>query len=103
MLVQAIARLRTPREARIAGAPLDRRDLIISYVIPVAYAVAMYLFGFWASSVVCLAGLMILLGERRYLLVAAITIGTLLTIYLVFSLGFSIRMPKGLILEMLQD
>ena len=103
VLVRSLMRLRAPRSQRPQQAtPLSRSDLVISYIGPVVYAVGLYVFGFWIASVVCLAGLMLLLGERRYFLVAAITVGTLLAIYVVFELGFSIRMPKGLIIELLQ-
>jgi hypothetical protein len=102
VLVQALLRLRLPQERIAEGSSLDTRDIAISYVVPIVYAAGMYVFGFWVASLVCLSGLMLLLGERRYMLVATITIGTLVAIYLVFEFGFSIRMPKGLILEALQ-
>jgi putative tricarboxylic transport membrane protein len=79
----------------------SRRDMMISYIGPPLYGAMLLLLGFWAASVVFLAGLLIVLGERRWALVAAITVGTLGTIYLVFELGFGIRLPGSLLLQML--
>lgn len=85
-----------------AGTSLSWRDFFISYVGPPLYAVVLYLVGFWIASVACLVSLMLLLGERRRFLILAITAGTLLTIYVVFDFGFNIRMPKGLLIEMIR-
>jgi drug/metabolite transporter (DMT)-like permease len=85
-----------------AESSLGWRDYVISYVGPPLYAVVLYLAGFWIASIACLVSLMLLLGERRRLLILAITAGTLLTIYVVFDFGFNIRMPKGLLIEMIR-
>jgi putative tricarboxylic transport membrane protein len=79
----------------------SRRDMMISYIGPPLYGAMLLLLGFWAASVVFLAGLLIVLGERRAAVVAAITVGTLGTIYLVFEKGFGIRLPGSLLLQML--
>ena len=81
---------------------LNRVDILTSYIGPVLYAIGLYFLGFWVASFLCLIGLLVVLGERRVSLIAAVTIGTLLSIYLVFEVGFSIRMPEGLLFEMLR-
>jgi hypothetical protein len=76
---------------------LNWHDIIISYIGPPAYALMLYVLGFWIASTLCLAGLLLLLGERRPLMVASITAGTLLAVYLMFEFSFGIRMPAGLL------
>jgi hypothetical protein len=82
-----------------AGAP-TRRDLFISYLGPPAYGTMLLALGFWAASALFLSGLLVLLGERRAILIAAITAGTLGAIYLVFEAGFGIRLPGSLLMQM---
>jgi len=79
------------------GASLNWHDIVISYVGPPVYAVMLYVLGFWIASTVCLAGLLMLLGERRPTMLIAITASTLLAIYLMFEFSFGIRMPEGLL------
>jgi hypothetical protein len=99
-LLKATAARRTDN---VGSAALTRMDFVISYVAPVVYAALLYLLGFWIASVVCLIGLMVLMGERKWWLMTAITGGTVLTIYAVFYLGFSIRMPAGALIEMINQ
>ena len=77
------------------------RDLAISYAGPPIYGAMLLSLGFWLASVLFLTGLLAVLGERRPLVMAAITGGTLGTIYGVFELGFSIHLPGSLLLPLL--
>lgn len=101
VLIQSCLRVRSERrrrDPRGAGArSLNWHDVIISYIGPPIYALALYVLGFWIASAVCLSGLLLLLGERRALMVLAITAGTLLAVYLMFEFSFGIRMPGGLL------
>ena len=76
---------------------MNWHDIIISYVGPPIYALMLYVLGFWIASTLCLAGLLVLLGERRPLMVLSITAGTLLAVYLMFEFSFGIRMPSGVL------
>ena len=97
LLAQSCVRVR--REARpAADERIAWRDIVISYIGPPLYAALLYLVGFWIASTLCLAGLLVLLGERRPAMVAALTAGTLLAIWLMFELSFDIRMPRGALL-----
>lgn len=88
------------RRARAAAAQASSwKDVVISYVGPPAYALLLYLAGFWLASILGLAGLLLLLGERRPLVILSITAGTLLAIYLMFEFSFGIRMPRGVLLD----
>jgi hypothetical protein len=95
--MRILAQRRGPASRGARGA-LDWRDVVISYIGPPAYAGLLYLLGFWIASVLGLAGLLVLLGERRPLVVLALTAGTLLAIYLMFEFSFGIRMPEGVLL-----
>jgi hypothetical protein len=96
--LRILAQRRHSAQRSTAGSALDWRNVVISYVGPPAYAGLLYLLGFWIASVLGLAGLLVLLGERRPLVVLAITTGTLLSIYLMFEFSFGIRMPEGVLL-----
>lgn len=95
--LRVIAERRGADAANAALPALNWHDIVISYIGPPLYALMMYLLGFWIASTVCLAGLLVLLGERRMWMVASITAGTLLAVYLMFEFSFGIRMPGGLL------
>ena len=88
---------RRRRDPRAGAGAFSWHDVVISYVGPPIYALMLYALGFWIASIVCLSGLLLLLGERRPLMVATITAGTLLAVYLMFEFSFGIRMPAGLL------
>ncbi len=91
------------REDRVvvSGAGPSWRDLLISYAGPPLYGAMLAVLGFWLGSLFFLIGLLAVLGERRPLVMAAIAGGTLGTIYLVFEVGFSIRLPGSMLLPLL--
>lgn len=98
VLAQSCLQARTG--ARDAGdGALSWHNILISYIGPPVYAVMLYVLGFWIASILGLAGLLILLGERRPRMVLALTAGTLLAIYLMFEFSFGIQMPKGVLLR----
>jgi hypothetical protein len=103
VLAQSCLRVLAERrrsDARSArGRTLNWHDVVISYVGPPLYAILLYLLGFWIASILGLAGLLLLLGERRLWMVAAITAGTLLAIYLMFEFSFGIQMPRSMLLH----
>ena len=78
-----------------------RSDLLVSYLGPPLYGAMLLIFGFWIASAIFLAGLLVVLGERRPAMVALITAGTVGAIYLVFEVGFNIRLPGSLLLQVL--
>lgn len=81
------------------GRGLNWHDIVISYVGPPVYAVLLYGLGFWIASVLSLAGLLVLLGERRAWMILALTAGTLLAIYLMFEFSFGVRLPRGALFD----
>ena len=105
VLANALLDLRRRRASSSESQPgtLSLADQVVAYVGPAVYGLLLYVTGFWFASVVCLPALMIYLGERRWLLMLMITVGTMLSIYVVFTFAFSIRMPEGLLLEWWRD
>jgi len=101
ILFRALLELGRPKAATSAPVQSDLTlsDHLVAYLGPAFYGLMIYVVGFWAASAICLAGLLAFLGERRWLLIGAITVGTLLSIYVIFTFAFSIRMPEGLLLE----
>ena len=104
VMANAIKRLLAERAAPAATPGIARGgvqwiDFVISYVSPVLYALILYLLGFWIASVLCMIGLMVIMGERRWFLMITLTAGTLLTIYGVFTLGFAVRLPQGILFQ----
>jgi hypothetical protein len=101
VLVRALRQMLTRRAGahRSALSSETLRAGLLSYGTPVLYGILFYLLGFWAASAICLAGLLLALGERRPVLIVAVTAGTLLSIYLVFTFTFRIHMPGSAILD----
>lgn len=90
-----IARRREQDGGRQAAELLAWRDLTVIYASPPVYGVLLYGLGFWIASAVFLVGLLAFLGERRLVVLAGVAFGTLAVVYLVFVLGFDIRLPEG--------
>jgi hypothetical protein len=100
VLIQSCLQVRAERRRAAtheAKQRLNWQDIIISYLGPPVYAAMLYVLGFWIASTLCLAGLLVLLGERRPWMIVSITAGTLAAVYLMFEFSFGIRMPAGLL------
>ena len=97
VLIQSCLQVLASHRGREGGQKLDWHNIIISYLGPPVYAAMLYVLGFWIASTLCLAGLLVLLGERRPWMIVSITAGTLAAVYLMFEFSFGIRMPGGLL------
>jgi hypothetical protein len=75
----------------------------LSLGVPVAYAVLLWVLGFWIASAAALLALPWLLGYRRPVIVLAVCAGTLLAVDLVFVEIFDMRLPRGLLIERMLD
>jgi putative tricarboxylic transport membrane protein len=100
--VRAARNLTNPSSSAEDAGP-RRSDLWVSYLGPPLYGALLLIFGFWIASAAFLAGLLIVLGERRPAMVSMITIGTVGAIYLVFEVAFNIRLPGSLLLQMMTN
>ena len=76
-------------------------SIAVSYTAPPIYGALLLALGFWVASLIFLTGLLAALGERRPAVIGVIAGGTLGAIYLVFEMGFSIRLPGSLLLQAL--
>jgi putative tricarboxylic transport membrane protein len=88
-----------PGDADPAEQPASRRDIAISYAGPPLYCALMVVLGFWLSSAIFLAGLLVMLGTRRVAVVLSLVIGTLSLIYVAFELVFGIALPTGMLFD----
>ena len=69
---------------------------VLSVVIPTAiYVVAVPWTGIYAASLVLIAAFMIWLGRYGAAMAAAVSIGTVVAIYLMFEKWFLVPLPKG--------
>lgn len=66
------------------------------------YGLLLWLAGFWVASSLSLFGLAWLLGYRRTRTLVAVTVGTVLAVWLFFPLGMGIRLPEGLVFAWLR-
>lgn len=102
--LQAMRAARRQSESKsVDNAGPRRSDLLVSYLGPPFYGAMLLVFGFWIASAVFLAGLLAVLGERRPLIVAVLTVGTVGAIYLVFEVAFNIHLPGSLLLQFLSN
>jgi putative tricarboxylic transport membrane protein len=69
---------------------------VLSVVIPTAiYVVALPWTGIYAASLVLITGFMMWLGRYSATMSAAVSIGTIVAIYLMFEKWFLVPLPKG--------
>ena len=95
---KALAARLNPANIGAESAALSWSDIAISYAGPPLYCLLMALLGFWIASAIFLGGLLVLLGTRRVLVVLAIIVGTLSSVYIAFDLVFGIELPGGMLL-----
>jgi putative tricarboxylic transport membrane protein len=76
----------------------DRSQLlsVLSIVIPTAiYVVAVPFVGIYVSSVILITGFMMWLGRYHIAFAAAVAVGVMVSIYLMFEKWFLVPLPKG--------
>ena len=75
---------------------------VLSVLVPIAiYVVAIPYTGIYLVSAVLIAVFMVWLGKYRWPLAAAISIGVMIAIYLMFEKFFLVPLPKGPLEELL--
>jgi len=62
------------------------------------YILAIEFIGYFVATILFLAGSMYLFGRHRWLVVVGVSVGFLLTIYILFGLLIGIRLPEGLLI-----
>ncbi|WP_368416777.1 tripartite tricarboxylate transporter TctB family protein [Falsiroseomonas sp.] len=75
----------------------------LSLGVPVAYAILLWVLGFWIASGAVLLALPWLLGYRRPIIVLAVCAGTMIAVDVVFVEIFDMRLPRGLLIERMLD
>jgi putative tricarboxylic transport membrane protein len=76
----------------------DRSQLmsVLSVVVPTAvYVVAVPFVGIYVSSIVLITGFMMWLGRYHIAYAAAVAVGVMVSIYLMFERWFLVPLPKG--------
>lgn len=62
------------------------------------YILAIEFIGYFVATVLFIAGSMYLFGRHRWLVAVGVSVGFILTIYILFGLLIGIRMPEGLLI-----
>ncbi len=99
--------LRAPRDegatpAPAAGAGESRHPFRLAIIVALCLIYGHSLIplaGFYLSSMLLLAVVALLLGERRWPYLLLVPPGLALAVYLLFERGFMIRLPKGAIMS----
>ena len=95
-----VSRGNDPRPPDELPAGADGRWLAaLSFGVPVAYALLLWLLGFWVASAITMLALPLMLGYRRWLIVLAVCIGTLVAVEVVFVRTFDMQLPRGMLVE----
>ena len=83
--------------------PLDKgmQRLFAGIAIIVAYALCWEFLGFIIATPLAMAGMMLLLGYRRYLMMVIFSLGTTLVIFGAFRVFLNVDMPLGLLESLL--
>lgn len=83
-----------PAEDTSSPKPFDRK-IIAVIVAMVAYVVLLNIFGFVISTLLFVAAVLFLMGERRWYLLIGIPIALVAVLYVVFRIALSIPLPIG--------
>lgn len=93
------ALIREGRRELRSGVPTEAKPVselgnpAILVLLSAAYLILLGLIGFLPATALFLAALILLLGERRWWMIAAVAVLTPLLLYAVFALGLGLRLP----------
>jgi putative tricarboxylic transport membrane protein len=76
-------------------APADRRALLLIGVALAAHIAALLLLGYIAAAAVLFWGTAFALGSRRYLLNAVVAVALAVVLYVAFTRGLGLTLPRG--------
>jgi len=100
LLIQAVVSKPKPYEKKAPTiSPLDKgmQRLFVGIAIIVAYAMLWERVGFLIVTPPAMAAIMLLLGYRRYGMMAIFSFGTTLVIFGAFSFFLNVNMPLGIL------
>ena len=69
------------------------RPVLVTIALSIAYFVVMPYITFIPSTILFLGGFIFFLGERRYWLIALVSVISTLTVYAIFGIALSVRLP----------
>jgi putative tricarboxylic transport membrane protein len=95
LIGQAVLRIRAGDEgpSRNGGAPVSALRASMAFLLCLLYALALPRAGFLPASAVFLALFSLLVGERRFLTVAALSLVSPAVIYVLFRHGLNVLLP----------
>jgi putative tricarboxylic transport membrane protein len=99
LIIQAL--LSKPQKEQKAPtiSPFDKgmQRLLVGIAIIIVYAILWEPLGFLIITPVAMAAIMLLLGYRRYFMMALFSLGTTLVIFGAFSFFLNVNMPLGIL------
>lgn len=98
LLIQGVqARLAAPTNRGAVSADKSLLVLLALYTTLVIFTLVLNSIGYVIASLVLIAVVMVLLGERRALVIAVVSVAVTTGIFIAFRHGFNIVLPEGLL------
>lgn len=70
----------------------------LGIVILAVFCLLLYLVGFMIASAFMIPAVMLLMGEKRIPMLAGLTVGVLVAVYVIFVLALKLPLPQGILL-----
>ena len=99
LVIQSLVKKNKKNEKAPTISPFDKgmQRLFVGIAIIIAYALLWEPLGFLIATPLAMAALMLLLGYRRYIMIAVFSLGTTLVIFGAFSFFLNVFMPAGIL------
>jgi len=99
LVIQSLVAKSQKSEKTPTISPLDKgmQRLFAGIGIIIVYALLWEIVGFLIITPIAMAAIMLLLGYRKYLMMAIFSLGTTLVIFAAFSLFLNVNMPLGIL------
>jgi len=99
LIIQALVTKPKKEEKAPTISPFDKgmQRLFVGIAIIILYAILWEPVGFLIVTPIAMSAIMLLLGYRRYLMMAIFSLGTTLVIFGAFSFFLNVNMPLGLL------
>lgn len=101
LTAQGMRRTAAEVRSRPTGRVMAKRTLLLVGIVAVVlgYSQLVTWTGFFATSLLALATLLVMIGVRRPLPIAAVSLGVVATLYVVFGLLLKAPLPEGILID----
>ena len=95
LLIQSLGD-KSGREAPFKPGP-ELKRVCIGIVILAVFCALLYFVGFMIASAFMIPAVMLLMGEKRIPILAGLTVGVLVAVYIIFSVALKLPLPQGIL------